>query len=55
MFILKDNGKHAVALANSNEINLLSVIGASEIAKLVNGKEILTRLVNSGYLTEGNY
>lgn len=55
MFIMKSNARHAVPLANSKMIALLEEIGASEIAKLPQGKEILTRLVDSGYLTEGNY
>lgn len=55
MFILKSNGRYAVPLANLKEIALLEEIGEGEIAKLLQGKEILTRLVDSGYLSEGNY
>lgn len=55
MFIMKSNGRYAVPLANSKEVVLLEEIGASAIAKLPQGKEILTRLVDSGYLPEGNY
>jgi hypothetical protein len=55
MFILRSNSRYATPLANSKHIALLNDIGASEIAKLPQGKEILTRLVDSGYLAEGNY
>lgn len=55
MFILKSNGRYAVPLANLKEITLLEEIGANSIAKMPQGEEILTRLVNSGYLVGGNY
>ena len=55
MFILKSNGKHAIPLADSRDIELLHTIGANHIALLIDGKAILTRLVDSGYLVEGNY
>jgi len=52
---MKSNGRHAVPLADSRDIELLHTIGAGHIALLIDGKAVLTRLVDSGYLTEGSY
>ena len=55
MFILKSNFNSASPLAGLDDIKLLKRVGVKGINKLSNSKSILTRLVNSKYLTEGNY
>lgn len=55
MFILKSSSKFAVPLAGSDDTDLLKNVGTVGILKLPNAKAILTRLVNSNLLTEGNY
>ena len=55
MFILKSSGVFAVSCAGLNDIKLLKRAGVQGIKKFGNAKAILTRLVNSNYLTEGNY
>lgn len=58
MFIMKSNSKTATPLANSKEINLFYNIGIKGIKEIHSKDEafrILQRLVDSGYLPEGNY
>tara|TARA_Y100000310_G_scaffold295862_1_gene327604 strand:- start:38 stop:205 length:168 start_codon:yes stop_codon:yes gene_type:complete len=55
MFIIKNNNSYAITLAGTDDIKLLDQIGSSGIAKLCNGRAILSRLVNSGYISEGIY
>tara|TARA_R110002153_G_scaffold109588_4_gene250537 strand:- start:179 stop:352 length:174 start_codon:yes stop_codon:yes gene_type:complete len=54
-FILKQNSHIAIPLACYRDVKLFETIGVQGIKKLKNAKAILTRLVNSNYLPEGNY
>ena len=55
MMILKSNFKYAAPLAGLDDVQLLKTIGVRGILKKENAKAILTRLVNSELLPEGNY
>jgi len=55
MMILKSNGRFAVCIAGSDDVSLMKTVGVEGIKKLYNANAILTRLVNSGLLPEGNY
>lgn len=55
MFIMKSNSRSAVPLANYQDLKLLENEGIEAIKMRPYAKAILTRLVNSGYLVEGNY
>lgn len=55
MFIMKDGGKFAVACAGLDDVKLLKRVGVVGIKRRENAKAILSRLVNSNYLPEGNY
>jgi len=48
-------GSSPQPLANLEDIKALKDLGVLGVKKLDNGKRILTRLVNSGYLSEGYY
>lgn len=53
MFIMRD--QQPQPLAGLPDIKLFKRVGISGIKRLPNAKRILTRLCNSGYITEGNY
>lgn len=56
MFIMKGNSSlAAIPCAGYDDVQYLETVGIKGILKLPNAKAILTRLVNSGYLTEGKY
>lgn len=55
MFIMKSNFKYPAPVAGLDDVKLLKRIGVKGILKLENSVAILTRLVNSDYLPEGNY
>lgn len=55
MFIMRANFKHAAPMAGLDDVKLLKRVGVKGILKLDNAFAILTRLVNSEYLSEGNY
>lgn len=55
MFIMKTNFKYAAPVAGLDDVKLLKRVGVKGILKLENPTAILTRLVNSDYLPEGNY
>ena len=55
MFIMKSNFKFAAAIAGYNDVKLLESIGVEGIKLLPNAEAVLTRLVNSDYLSEGKY
>lgn len=55
MFIIKANFKYAAPVAGLDDVKLLKRIGVKGILKLDNASAILTRLVNSEHIPEGNY
>lgn len=55
MMIIKSNGRNAVAIAGTDDYKLLKSVGVKGIKTHPNALAILTRLVNSNVLPEGNY